>query len=67
MKAINYKELFKIKDKCVVYANDKTELIVQLVNGEYIFIEMEDKCDYIDKKYDSIDELKKILKVITFL
>lgn len=58
MEAINYKALFKIYDKCIVFANKETELIVQLVNDKYIFIEMEAECEYIDKKYSSIDELK---------
>ncbi len=66
MNAINYKELFEIKDKCIVYANDKTELIVQLVNDEYIFIEMEDECAHINKKYSSIDELKEDIKSYNF-
>lgn len=61
-----YKELFEIKDKCIVYANDKTELIVQLVNDEYIFIEMEDECAHINKKYSSIDELKEDIKSYNF-
>lgn len=61
MKAIKYKELFNIYDKCIVYANDKTELVVQLVNNKYIFIEMESKCQYIDKEYKSINELKEDL------
>ena len=57
MEAINYKHLFKIYDKCIVYANNKSELVVQLVNNEYIFIEMEDKCEHIDKIYNSIEEM----------
>ncbi len=61
MEAINYKELFKIFDEIIVYANDKTELAVQLVNNKYIFIELEDKCNYIDRKYTSIDEMKQDL------
>ena len=59
MKAINYKELFKINDKCIVYANSKSELIVQLVNDKYIFIEMENKCEFIDRVYNNVDELKE--------
>ena len=61
MKTINYKELFRIYDEIIVYANDKTELAVQLVNNKYIFIELEDKCNYIDRKYNNIDEMKKDL------
>ena len=57
--AIEYKELFIINDKCIVFANDRTELMVQLVNNKYIFIEMEAKCKYIDKVYANIDGLKE--------
>lgn len=59
MKAINYKELFKVHDKCIVYANSKSELIVQLVNDKYIFIEMENKCEFTDRVYNNVDELKE--------
>ena len=58
MEAINYKKLFNIYDKCIVFANKETELIVQLVNNEYIFIEMEQKCEHIDRTYKDVDELK---------
>lgn len=57
IKSIDYRELFKIYDKCIVFANEKTELVVQLVNDKYIFIEMEDKCEYIDREYKDIDEM----------
>ena len=59
MESINYKSLFEINDKCIVFANSETELIVQLVNDKYIFIEMEAKCEHINKTYHSIDELKQ--------
>ncbi len=58
MQSINYKKLFKIYDKCIVYANDETELVVQLVNDKYIFIEMEAQCEYVKRVYKNIDELK---------
>ncbi len=61
MKSINYKKIFNIYDKCIVYANRETELVVQLVNDKYIFIEMEAECEHIDKKYKSVEELKKDL------
>lgn len=61
MKSINYKKLFRIYDKCIVFANEETELIVQLVNDKYIFIEMESECEHINRKYNSIDELKEDL------
>lgn len=58
MEAINYKKLFSINDKCIVYANDRTQLVVQLVNNEYIFIEVESECEYIDRVYKDIEEMK---------
>lgn len=57
MNAIGYKSLFKIYDKCIVYCNDKTELVVELVNNKYIFIEMEDEPEYINKKYEDIKDM----------
>lgn len=57
MKAINYRKLFEIKDNCVVYVNDKTELIVQLVNDKYIFIEMEDESQYLNKHYSNVEKM----------
>ena len=59
MEAINYKILFKIYDKCIVYANETTELAVQLVNDKYIFIELEDRCNHINRFYNKIDESEK--------
>lgn len=61
MKMIKYKELFNINDNCVVFANDTTELVVQLVNNKYIFIEMESKCEYIKKEYKNVNDLKNEL------
>ena len=58
MNAIGYEKLFDIHDKCIVFANDKTELVVQLVNDKYIFIEMESEPQYINRKYENVDELK---------
>lgn len=58
MNAIGYEKLFDIHDKCIVFANDKTELVVQLVNDKYIFIEMESEPEYINRKYQNVDELK---------
>lgn len=58
MNAIGYEKLFDIYDKCIVFANDKTELVVQLVNDKYIFIEMESEPQYINRKYENVDELK---------
>lgn len=61
MESINYRKIFNIYDKCIVFANKETELVVQLVNNKYIFIEMESECKHIDKKYESVEELKEDL------
>ena len=58
MNAIGYEKLFDIHDKCIVFANDKTELVIQLVNDKYIFIEMESEPQYINRKYENVEELK---------
>ena len=58
MNAIGYEKLFDIHDKCIVFANDKTELVVQLVNDKYIFIEMESEPQYINRRYENVEELK---------
>ena len=58
MNAIGYEKLFNIYDKCIVFANDKTELVVQLVNDKYIFIEMESEPQYINRKYENVEELQ---------
>lgn len=58
MNAIGYEKLFDIHDKCIVFANDKTELVVQLVNDKYIFIEMESEPQYTNRKYENVEELK---------
>lgn len=61
MMSINYKRLFSIYDKCIVFANDRTQLVVQLVNDEYIFIEMESDGEFIDREYTNIEEMKEDL------
>ena len=59
MESINYHKLFSIYDKSIVFANEETELAVQLVNDKYIFIEMESVCEYVNRKYNSVEELKE--------
>lgn len=61
MMAINCKRLFSIYDKCIVFANDRTQLVVQLVNDKYIFIEMESNGEFIDREYTNIEEMKEDL------
>ena len=59
MKTIGYKELIHIQNNSVVYTKDKIEFAVQLVNDKYIFIELEDKSEYLNKTYSSIEEMKE--------
>ena len=45
----------------LVYATDKDELLIQNVNNKHIYIEIEDKCHRINRIYNSIDEMKKVI------
>lgn len=56
-KVIGYKELIKINDHLIVYANENTEFVVQLVNDKHIYIEMEEECQHIDRIYNNIEEM----------
>ena len=60
MEAINYKVLFNLFDKLIIYSNDKIELAIQLVDN-HIYIEVEDDCKRIGIKYNTIEEMKKEL------
>lgn len=58
---INYSKLLEIKDTCIIYTNNDIELAVQLVNDNYIFIEIEDKGEHTNKIYTDITDMKKDL------
>ncbi len=58
---LGFQELIRINDHMLVYATDKDELVIQNVNGKHIYIEIEDKCNYADRFYNSIDEMKKVI------
>lgn len=58
---LGYEELIRINDHMLVYANDTDEFVVQNVNGKHIYIEIEDKCNYANRFYDSIDEMKAVI------
>jgi len=64
LEAINYEELIKLYDHLMVYGTDKDELVVQIVNDKHIYIEIEEKCWFIDRVYKSIDELKNVITKI---
>ena len=58
---LNFEELIRINDHMLVYATDKDELVIQNVNNKHIYIEIEDKCNYADRFYNSIDEMKEVI------
>ena len=58
---LNFEELIKINDHMLVYATDKDELVIQNVNGKHIYIEIEDKCHYADRFYNTIEEMKAVI------
>lgn len=58
---LNFEELIRINNHMLVYATDKDELVIQSVNNKHIYIEIEDKCNYANRIYNSIDEMKKVI------
>ena len=58
---LDFEELIKINDHMLVYATDKDELVIQNVNNKHIYIEIEDKCNYANRFYNSIDEMKRVI------
>lgn len=60
--ALNFEKLISIKDHMLVYSNGTDEFVVQSVNNKHIYIEMEEKCNYTDKIYKTIDEMIDVIK-----
>ncbi len=58
---LGFEELIRINDHMLVYATDKDELVIQNVNDKHIYIEIDDKCNYADRSYNSIDEMKEVI------
>ena len=58
---LNFEELIRIYDHMMVYATDKDELVIQDVNNKHVYIEIEDKCNYANRFYNSIDEMKDVI------
>ena len=61
-KSLNFEKLITIKDNMLVYANDTDEITIQCVNNKHLYIEIEEKCKYIEKIYVSLDEMKNVIK-----
>lgn len=58
---LGFEELIRINDHMLVYATDKDEFAIQNVNNKHIYIEIEDKCNYANKFYNSVDEMKSVI------
>lgn len=58
---LNFEELIRINDHMLVYASDKDEFVIQVVNNKHIYIEIEDTCHYVNRNYNSIEEMKKVI------
>lgn len=62
LESIEYQEFIKLYDYLIVYTNEEDELAIQLVNNKHIYIEVEEYCNRIDKKYSSVEEMKDVFK-----
>ena len=58
---LDFEEIIRINDHMLVYATDKDELVIQNVNNKHIYIEIEDKCNYANRFYNSIEEMKTVI------
>ena len=58
---LGFEELIRINDHMLVYASEKDELVVQYVNNKHVYIEIEDECYHINRTYNSIEEMKKVI------
>lgn len=58
---LNFEELIRINDHTLIYATDKDEVAIQCVNDKHIYIEIEDKCHYANRVYNSIEEMKTVI------
>ena len=58
----DYEKLINIFNHSIVYSNGIDEFVVQCINDKHIYIEIEDKCNFINKKYESIEEMINVIK-----
>lgn len=54
---LDYNVLLTINDHIMVYANDDDEFAIQIVNGKHVYIEIEQDCGFINKKYNDVNEM----------
>ena len=62
LEKLNFEPIIHIYNKSFVYANDTDELVIQCVNDKHIYIEIEEKCYYLSKTYESIKDMKRVIK-----
>lgn len=60
--ALNYEKLISINDHIIAYSNGIDEFIVQYVNDKHIYIEIEDECSFLNKTYETIEDMKDVIK-----
>lgn len=58
--SLGYSEIVTLNDKISVYSNEDDELMIQEVNDKYLYVEIEENCEYINKKYEDIEEMKNV-------
>lgn len=62
LKLIGYIDFIKIQDHISIYQKENgDELALQVVNDR-IYIEIEEKCEHTGKKYESLEDMKSIIK-----
>ncbi len=59
--SVGFEELIRVNDHLYVYGTDKDEMAIQCVNNKHIYIEIEEKCGFNDRVYNSIDEMKNVI------
>lgn len=56
LKTIGYKRLINIDDNLKIYSNKEDEFALEIV-GNHTYIEIEENCYYIDKKYNGVKDM----------
>lgn len=62
--ALGYEKLININDHLLIYANEYDEL--ECVNNKHIYIEIEEKCNYINRCYKNEEEMKQVIDKYNF-
>ena len=58
---IEYNRLIEVKDHIETYSNEYDQINVEHVNNKHIYIEIENKAEYLNKEYKDIDEMKNVI------